>query len=165
MRAAISTAVLLASCVGLALAQSEVSKPIADRDFSLAHESVFEVGPPPPVHPNASDPGERPLPGRGQPDGPPAIPHAIDDFLPITRTENACVDCHQVETKEPGEPTPIPSSHYVDYRDRPGIVGEKMAAERWVCVSCHVGQTDAGPLVANAMTATPETSAEEQGAK
>ena len=96
---------------------------------------------------NDSGPGERPVRPRPFPGAPPAIPHAIGDFLPITREANACVDCHGVAEKKPGEPTPLPPSHYVDLRPAPAKRGEKVAGARWVCTACHLPQQDVKPLV------------------
>jgi len=109
---------------------------------------------------NTSDPGELPLPGRAHAEMPPVVPHGIADFLPITRSDNACVDCHAVAEKEPGEPTPIPPSHFVDFRRAPDRPGEKLAGARWVCVACHVARTGAKPLVANRFEAAPPEPAE-----
>ena len=150
-----ATLLALAAGVAAALAPSEAPKPIADRDFSLARGSVFEVQAPPPVAENTTDPGEGPLPGRAHAEMPPVVPHGIADFLPITRSDNACIDCHAVAEKEPGEPTPIPPSHFVDFRRAPDRPGEKLAGARWVCVSCHVARTGAEPLVANRFEAKP----------
>jgi nitrate reductase cytochrome c-type subunit len=42
-----------------------------------------------------------------------------------------------------------PSSHQVDRRRSPEVIGEETVGARWVCTSCHVAQTDTKPLVAN----------------
>jgi cytochrome c-type protein NapB len=123
---------------------------VADSDLSLVRASVFATPTPPLYHAEASDPGEQPLPPRLRPGVPPRIPHGVADFLPITRTANACLDCHQVRgEKVAGEPTPIPPSHYVDLRAAPDKAGATVTGARLVCVSCHVARTDAPPLVAN----------------
>jgi cytochrome c-type protein NapB len=76
------------------------------------------------------------------------ISHGIAEFLPITRSSNLCLDCHGVPgPKKKGEPTPVPASHFVDFRKAPGKKGEKVAGARWICTACHVPQTDAKPLV------------------
>lgn len=94
-------------------------------------------------------PGELPPPERAYEGAPPVIPHAIGDFLPITREENGCILCHQVEEKIEGEATPIPRSHYTDLRRAPDEVGEEIAGARASCTTCHVAQTNAKPLVEN----------------
>jgi len=152
MRSRVVVVVLaLASVVGVARASEEPAEPkgVSDARIGLRGESVFETAVPPSVLENTTDPGEAPLPTRANEEVPPVVPHGVADFLPITRASNGCIDCHAVEEKEPGEPTPIPSSHYRDLRNAPGIVGEAVAGARYVCVSCHVSPTAARPLVAN----------------
>ena len=125
------------------------SAPIADTELGLSKGSVFDVPTPPAVKPNERAPGEGPLVPRSYLIAPPRIPHAVADFLPITRSENACLDCHGAKDKKPGEPTPIPPSHYTDLRLAPDHVGDKVAGARYVCVSCHAATTDAPSLMGN----------------
>lgn len=124
--------------------------PIPDAQLGLAKGSVFDVPAPPPVKPNQAAPGETPALPRMYSIAPPRIPHAIDDFLPITQKQSSCVDCHDVKEKKPGEPTPIPASHYVDLRRAAGTQGAHVAGARWVCTACHVPLTDAQPLLGSA---------------
>ncbi len=122
--------------------------PISDRSLGLSHTSVFEVPSPPVFHEDTTSPGEKALPKRINQEYPPVIPHGIGDCLPITTSSNLCMDCHAVPgPKKQGEATPIPASHYVDLRRAPGKPGKQVAGARYVCVSCHVAQTDAPPLV------------------
>lgn len=135
---------------GTGRADEDETKGVADSEIGLRGVGVFEVAVPPPVRENSTDPGEASLPLRINDELPPVVPHGMADFLPITRSSNACVDCHEVEEKEPGEPTPLPPSHFRDLRNAPDEVGETLAGARWVCVSCHVAPTAAEPLVGNA---------------
>jgi cytochrome c-type protein NapB len=73
----------------------------------------------------------------------------VADFLPITQKQNACLDCHAVKDRKQGDPTPIPPSHYTDYRNAPDRVSAQVAGARHVCVSCHAAKTDAPNLVGN----------------
>ncbi len=130
----------------LALAAAPARR-IPEAEMGLAKTAPSEVAPPPAGKENDSAPGERPVRPRAFPGAPPVVPHAIGDFLPITRDRNACVDCHAVAEKKQGEPTPIPASHYVDLRNAPGRRQEKVAGARWVCTACHVPQQDVAPLV------------------
>lgn len=140
-------------------AASEAAQAVPDTELGLQKGSVFEPAPPPPVQANESFPGDRPALRAPHPEAPPPVPHAIADFLPITRGDNACVDCHWLEEKEEGLPTPIPESHFIDYRNAPDAVGEEVVGSRWVCTACHVAQTDNPPLVGNTLTppVPPET--------
>lgn len=123
--------------------------PVADSSLGLAPGSVFDAPTPPVVKANETAPGERPALPRPYAIAPPRVPHAVADFLPITRTQNACLDCHAVKTKVKGEATPIPPSHYTDLRNAPGRVGAEVVGARRVCVTCHVATTDAPELVRN----------------
>jgi nitrate reductase (cytochrome), electron transfer subunit len=122
---------------------------IPDTSVGLARGSVFDVPSPPAVKPNETAPGEGPVLPRPYTLAPPRVPHTVGDFLPITPKQNACVDCHAVADKKKGEPTPMPASHYRDYRNAPDVVGSRVAGARWVCVSCHATATDAPDLVGN----------------
>jgi cytochrome c-type protein NapB len=123
--------------------------PVPDVRLGLAKGSVFDVPAPPSVKPNDSAPGEGPVLPRPYLIAPPRIPHAVGDFLPITPKQNACVDCHAIKEKKPGEPTPIPPSHYTDYRNAPDRPGSQVVGARTLCISCHAAGTDAPDLVEN----------------
>jgi cytochrome c-type protein NapB len=140
---------VLGAALATACTSSGPTTPVADASLGLAKGSVFATPAPPAVKANESTPGELPLLPRSYAIAPPRIPHATADFLPITRKQNACLDCHAVKEKKPGEATPIPASHYVDLRNAPGQVGSQLAGARYVCVSCHAARTDAPDLVEN----------------
>lgn len=126
--------------------------PVSDLELGLQKGSVFEAPVPPIVRRNQSFPGERPALLRAHPEAPPVTPHGTADFLPITRDQNVCTDCHLIDEKVEGGPTPIPESHFVDLRGAPGEVRDEVAGSRWVCTACHVAQTDNPPLVGNRVT-------------
>jgi cytochrome c-type protein NapB len=132
------------------VAAAKPSSGVPDRDLGLSRTSVFEVPAPAPLTEEASMPGEKPLPPRISSEIPPVVPHAVSDFLPITRERNGCVDCHEVAgPKKAGEATPIPASHFIDRRRVETKPGASLAGARWVCTACHVARTDAAPLVGN----------------
>jgi cytochrome c-type protein NapB len=142
------SALLAASPV--ARAAPPAARPIPDQSLGLSKASVFEVPSPPAWKAEDAAPGDGALPPRVDKEAPPVIPHAVADFLPITATQNLCVDCHAVAgPKKKGEPTPVPASHYVDLRHAPDKKGDKVAGARWVCISCHVARTNAPPAVRN----------------
>ena len=130
----------------IAAASSDVNP---DRDLGLVKTSVFDTPVPPAVHENATDPGDEPILPRAYAGAPPRIPHGIADFTPITRDDNACLDCHLVEEKVEGEPTPVPESHFRDLRRAPEEIRPEIAGARYVCTTCHVPVTDAQALVGN----------------
>jgi len=138
----------------MALGATEGGKPmppgsgdgIPDAMIGLVHEDIRAVPVPEAVHDNLSEPAERPLPQRWNDVSPPVIPHSVADFLPVTRTDNACQDCHETDEEAAGEPTPIPQSHYRDLRNAPDTPRDTIAGARYLCTSCHVPQTDASAL-------------------
>ena len=141
----------LAACSLTALAIAQDAQPAGtpEEEIGLAKGSVFDVLLPDAVEPEAADPGDAPRLPRAYEGEPPRVPHAVADYLPITREDNLCVDCHAVAEAGEGDPTPIPSDHYTDLRRAPDQVGDTVAGARWVCLSCHVAPTAAEPLVGN----------------
>jgi cytochrome c-type protein NapB len=151
-----SRSLFTAICVllaGVVAAQSEVpEKGTPDHELGLSKTSVFDIASPEAVVDNDSAPGERPLVARVNPVAPPTVPHGIGDFLPVTLESNMCIDCHAVEEKQVGEPTPIPASHYTDLRRDREAVAESVVGARYNCIACHVSLTEANALVENRFT-------------
>ena len=64
----------------------------------------------------------RPAPGastkfeRAYVNAPPMIPHSVEGFLPIKQGNNQCIGCHMPETAKAMGATPIPVSHFTNYR-------------------------------------------------
>lgn len=105
---------------------------------------------------------------RAYQDAPPMIPHDVTDFLPITRTNNACVGCHAPEIAPAMGATPIPPSHFLDMRPRHICDGKKfrkkidntknetdvkklthLSQARFNCSQCHAPQSQGNPSVEN----------------
>ena len=138
----------LTLCAVSLLAADPPAKPLSDRDLGLSRTSVFEVPAPPLYLDEASAPGEKPLPRRINREMPPVIPHSVADCLPITQSSNSCVDCHGVAgPKKKGGATPIPRSHFLDFRRAPETRTTHVAGARYVCTACHVPRTDAPPAI------------------
>jgi len=75
-------------------------------------------------------------------------------FLEVRKRVFGVYEQHKAEfealkDKKQGDPTPIPPSHYTDYRNAPDRVGDQVVGARYVCVSCHAAKTDAPNLVGN----------------
>ncbi len=49
---------------------------------------------------------------------PPMIPHSVDGLLPITKAKNACLGCHMPAVAKAVGATPIPPTHFMDYRPK-----------------------------------------------
>ena len=65
---------------------------------------------------------DRPSPGsstrfeRAYKDAPPMIPHSVEGLLPITKMNNQCLGCHLPEVAPAVGSTPIPATHFTNYR-------------------------------------------------
>lgn len=65
---------------------------------------------------------DRPSPGsstrfeRAYKDAPPMIPHSVEGLLPITKMNNQCLGCHLPEVAPSVGSTPIPPTHFTNYR-------------------------------------------------
>lgn len=122
-------------------------------------------------------------------DAPPMIPHDTEGMLPITIDNNQCVGCHMPEVAVGMNATPIPVSHFTNFRpktsiDKNGQVvkngkvitntsSEKMAnvtikkmdtlaGARFNCSLCHAPQSE-GQLVGN--TFSPEFTSKDGASK
>jgi len=64
----------------------------------------------------------RPAPGqstkfeRAYVNAPPMIPHSVEGLLPIKQGNNQCIGCHMPESAKAMGATPIPVSHFTNYR-------------------------------------------------
>ncbi|WP_457597123.1 nitrate reductase cytochrome c-type subunit [Hydrogenimonas sp.] len=78
---------------------------------------------------------------------PPLIPHSVDGLLPITKGNNACLGCHMPEVAKSVGATPIPPTHFMDFRTQKKL--DHLAQQRYNCSQCHVPQANVQPLVKN----------------
>lgn len=100
-------------------------------------------------------------------DAPPMIPHDVDGMLPITINNNQCTSCHMPEVAVSMNATPIPTSHFTDFRPKHQFDGKQfhksidnmkneisiqktstLAGARFNCSQCHAPQSE-GQLVDN----------------
>lgn len=86
--------------------------------------------------------------GRNYPDQPPVIPHSIEGYA-VDLNANKCMSCHARKFTEQSQAPMISVTHY---QDRAGNTLGGLAPRRYVCVACHVPQTNAKPLVENVFT-------------
>ena len=82
---------------------------------------------------------------------PPLIPHAVENFDEITLEENQCLSCHSIEKYKEKRAPKIGDSHFLARDGRPT---REISMARHACVSCHVPQSDAPPLVENTFRGT-----------
>ena len=122
---------------------------------------------------DAPAPGAAKTYERAYDNAPPLIPHSVDGLLPITRKNNACLGCHMPAAAKGVGATPIPPSHFVNFRPKTkigkdgSVVKEGKAVKntsdvkvvehkqktlyqgRYNCSQCHVPQANVKPLVKN----------------
>ena len=113
---------------------------------------------------------------RAYDNAPPMIPHSVDGLLPITAKNNACLGCHMPNVAKGVGATPIPPSHFANFRPKTkigkdgSIVKEgkavantsdikvvvhkqdKLYQGRFNCSQCHAPQANIKPLVKNNFT-------------
>jgi len=92
-------------------------------------------------------------------DAPPMIPHDIDGMLPITINNNQCTGCHMPEVASSMAATPIPNSHFTNFRPKSVAMsgantssqtlsnvsikkGDHLVGARFNCSQCHAPQSD-----------------------
>ena len=92
--------------------------------------------------------GESELIDRAFENAPPMISHTTEDMLPITKENNSCTSCHLPEMAAAVNATPMPKSHFYNFRTNKDLKGE-MDETRFNCVICHATQVNAAPLVVN----------------
>ncbi len=84
---------------------------------------------------------------RAYENAPPMIPHDISELGEISKDSNPCKDCHMPEVAPSMKATPIPMSHFMNFR-----TGEKLNdlyQGRFNCSACHAPQSKSEPLVKN----------------
>ncbi len=124
---------------------------------------------------NRPAPGEAPVFERAFLNAPPMIPHSVDGLLPITQNNNQCLGCHMPDVAKGVGATPIPTSHFTNYRPTTKMEGDKVVKEgkvlgkdntsdiilakakksdklyqgRFNCSQCHAPQANIEPIVGN----------------
>ncbi len=113
---------------------------------------------------------------RAYENAPPMIPHSVEGLLPITKDNNQCLGCHMPDVAKSMGATPIPPSHFTNFRPQTkvGKNGEvikegkvvkntsdvkvvihkqdKLYQGRFNCSQCHAPQANVKPLVKNNFT-------------
>ena len=102
-------------------------------------------------------------------DAPPMIPHSVEGLLPIKAGNNQCVGCHMPEVASSMGATPIPKSHFTDFRPKHKVVNgmfkksidnykneiaiskpqDKLVQARFNCSQCHAPQSKGDLAVSN----------------
>jgi len=149
-------------------------KVVTENQLGYGAASLTGNTPPPKIEYNRPAPGAAKRFARSYVNAPPLIPHSVDGLLPITAKNNACLGCHMPNVAKSMGATPIPESHFVDFRPstKLGKNGQlikdgkvvkntsdvkiakfkklkKLNPARYNCSQCHVPQANVKPLVGN----------------
>ncbi len=76
-------------------------------------------------------------------DAPPMIPHSVEGLLPITKNNNACLGCHMPDVAASMGATPIPISHFTNFRPKTTVEGTE------IIKNGHVIKNDSSVTLAN----------------
>ena len=102
-------------------------------------------------------------------DAPPMIPHSVEGLLPIKAGNNQCLGCHMPDVAKGVGATPIPKSHFTNFRPKHKFDGkkfekaidnlkndvaiskpkDKLVNARFNCSQCHAPQSRGDLAVAN----------------
>ncbi len=122
---------------------------------------------------------DAPAPGQSQTiersfeNAPPLIPHTVQGFLPIKKGQNLCLSCHLPNVAEAVKATPVPPSHFMNFRPEIKEKGgkviaynddetgntvtqqhlDKLSNARYNCSQCHVPQADITVEIKNTFVA------------
>ena len=106
-------------------------------------------------------------------DAPPMIPHDTEGMLPITINNNQCVSCHMPEVASSMGATPLPTSHFKNFRPTHKFdgktftksidnmkneisiksTGDTLSGARFNCTQCHAPQSTGKLAVENTFEA------------
>ena len=149
-------------------------KVVDETDLGYRHSGLNGAFDVPEVKYDRPAPGAAPKFERSYVNAPPLIPHSIEGLVPITAKNNQCLGCHMPAAAKGVGATPIPESHFTDFRpstklDKNGNVVKdgkvvanatdvtiakfkklkKLNPARYNCTQCHVPQANVKPLVGN----------------
>jgi len=127
-----ASALLLVGCSGTntsAKSEKSVVKPTiteANLGYRGTDDLLKEDVVPPAVAYHAAAPGTSKKIKRAFQDAPPMIPHSVEGLLPITKNNNACLGCHMPDVAASMGATPIPVSHFTNFRPKTEVVGDEI---------------------------------------
>lgn len=121
---------LLVGCNETAKPQEKAQvKPIIDESqlgYRGTADLLKEDVVPPVVQYHSAAPGTSKKFKRAYQDAPPMIPHDTTGMLPVTENNNQCVQCHMPEIAASMGATPIPVSHFTNFRPSTKVIGDKI---------------------------------------
>jgi cytochrome c-type protein NapB len=130
----VTSALLLVGCNSAntgtnAQADEKVAKPTiteANLGYRGTDDLLKEDVIPPKVEYHSAPPGASKKFKRAYQDAPPMIPHSVEGLVPVTKENNACLGCHMPEVASMMGATPIPVSHFTNFRPKTAVKGDKI---------------------------------------
>ena len=168
----------LSGMIAVGCAATNAGGTISEESLSYRNTNLYSEDKtlPPPVTYTKAAPGTAKTFQRSFENAPPMIPHSVEGLLPITKSNNACLGCHMPDVAPSMKATPIPPSHFANFRPHTkiGASGEvikegkkvdntsdiqvvvkkqnKLYQGRFNCSQCHAPQAEVTPLVKNKFT-------------
>ena len=178
---AASAFLLLTACGGEqakpAKADNSVKPVVSDKQLSYRNTDLEDEATtvPPAVKYTDAAPGTSKKFERAFQDAPPMIPHSVDGLVPIKMGNNQCLGCHMPDVAPAVGATPIPPSHFTDFRPKTtvkdGVIYKNghsikntsdenlknvsikpmktLYMGRYNCTQCHAAQAKLDPVVEN----------------
>ena len=112
-----------------AKSNASVAKPTiteANLGYRGTDDLLKEDVVPPAVAYHSAAPGSSKKFKRAYQDAPPMIPHDTTGMLPITKDNNQCLMCHMPDMASSMGATPIPVSHFTNFRPKTEVVGDEI---------------------------------------
>ena len=155
------------------------NKVISEEELGLRKSALYNEDKVAPVDAkfDAAAPGQSKKFERSYVNAPPLIPHSVEGLVPITKNNNQCLSCHMPDVAKSMGATPIPESHFTDFRPDTKLTKDgkivkdgkvvantadvkiakfkklkKLSPARYNCTQCHVPQANVKPLVKNNFT-------------
>ncbi len=131
---------------------ASTGKAISSEELSYRNAPLTVNTVPPPVEFPKTPPGQSKRFARAYENAPPMIPHSVEGLLPITKDNNACLNCHDPKVAKSVGATPMSPTHFMDFfqLEKGKVVKlDKLDPARWNCSQCHAPQANAKPLVQN----------------
>lgn len=173
----IAAALLLVGCSDSVepAKKAEVKPTVSEESLGLRKTDLYtEQGTKPAMADySCPPPGTSQRIERAYDNAPPMIPHDVEGLLPISKENNACLGCHMPDVAEAMGATPIPVSHFANFRPETALAADgkitkegkevdntgdfKMIVKksdhlyqgRFNCSQCHAPQANIAPAVAN----------------
>jgi cytochrome c-type protein NapB len=159
----VKTIILSMVLVGTTLAiASDAVKKVEEKELGLRHTNLYNETKVLPSKTNYTKkyPGSSTRFKRAFQDAPPMIPHSVEGLIPIQANNNQCLGCHIPEVAPSVGSTPLPQSHFMDFRPKHKMVKKtfvksidnmknevsikkmpQVSNARFNCTQCHAPQS------------------------